>query len=352
MTRVSLATISTTSKPRRIGTTSRGGATLRAVEPFDSSGAATTTKRSQPSRLALRSASNATATPAAPFLKWVGGKGRLLSQLDALMPDDIASYIEPFVGGGAMFFHLRSRGLAASALLADANRDVVNAWTVVRDDVDALVDALHRHERAYLACDDVGRAAYFYELRERHPSDLERAGRPMPPVERAARMLFLNRTCFNGLWRENSAGRFNTPHGRYAKPQIAQVARLDAASAALTGVQLTLSDFRKLPQLARQQGADFVYLDPPYHPISATSAFNAYAGGGFSARDQRELGEVCRELDRMGVRFLLSNSDCELIRGIYKDFDIEVVRAPRAVNCRADRRGDVDEVVVANRRRW
>lgn len=292
------------------------------------------------------------ASQAGPFLKWVGGKGRLLGQLDALMPDDIERYIEPFVGGGAMFFHLRSRGLAGASVLADANHDVVNAWTVVRDEVDALVDALHRHERSYVARDDDGRAAYFYDVRARHPAELERAGQPMAPVERAARMLFLNRTCFNGLWRENSSGRFNTPHGRYARPQIAQRERLHAASRQLIGVQLTISDFRVLPQLARDHGADFVYLDPPYHPVSATSAFNAYAGGGFSSRDQRELGDVCRELDRMGVRFLLSNSDCPLIRDIYREFDVEIVRAPRAVNCRADRRGDVDEVAVRNLRRW
>ncbi len=289
---------------------------------------------------------------AGPFLKWVGGKGRLLEQLDALLPRTVERYVEPFVGGGAMFFHLRATGRAAASVLADTNRDVINAWSVVREQPTALVAALEQHDRRYAKLDEAGRAEYFYAVRARHPLDLERAGQPMTPVDRAARMIFLNRTCFNGLWRENQKGRFNTPHGRYERPQIAQPERLRAASAALDGVALVHADFRQLPELVRRHGADFVYLDPPYHPISATAAFNAYAGGGFTERDQRDLGAVCRALDGMGVRWLLSNSDCPLILEIYHDFDVRTVRAPRAVNCKADRRGDVDEVVVRNLSRW
>jgi DNA adenine methylase len=289
---------------------------------------------------------------ATPFVKWVGGKTRLLSQLDALRPAETTRYAEPFVGGGAMFFHLRASGQAEHAILADANPDVATVYRVIRDDVDVLIAALSMHERRYLRCDDAGRAAYFYALRERHPCDLAAAGDAMDDVERAARMLFLNRTCFNGLWRENKSGRFNTPHGRYAQPNIVQADKLNAAHEALANVELVHADFRDLPKLVADADIDFVYLDPPYHPVSATSAFNAYAQGGFSSRDQRELGEVCRELDRMGVRFLLSNSDCELVRDIYKGFELHVVRAPRAVNCRADRRGDVDEIVVRNGARF
>ncbi len=287
------------------------------------------------------------APAAGPFVKWVGGKTRLLEQLEPLLPREIARYAEPFVGGGAMFFHLRGQGRLQHAALTDANRDVVTAYRVISEDVELLIDALHLHERRYLQHDADGRAAYFYRVRERHPVDVA-----MDDIERASRMLFLNRTCFNGLWRENKAGRFNTPHGRYARPQIVQADKLRAAAGALRDVHVEERDFRRLPELVREHDIDFVYLDPPYHPISATSAFNAYAGGGFSARAQRELGEVCRELDRMGVRIMLSNSDCELIRKIYKGFDIQVVKAPRAVNCRGDRRGDVDEVVVRNAMRY
>ncbi|MCO4763816.1 MAG: Dam family site-specific DNA-(adenine-N6)-methyltransferase, partial [Myxococcales bacterium] len=183
----------------------------------------------------------------------------------------------------------------------------------------------------------------FYQIRSRHPMDVD-----MDDVERAARMLFLNRTCFNGLWRENLSGRFNTPHGRYANPRIARIPELQACHRALQTADVAERDFRMLPKLVRDHRIDFVYLDPPYHPISATSAFNAYSRGGFGARDQAELAEVCVELDKMGVRFMLSNSDCELIRDLYARFDIQQIFAARNVNCKADKRGKVSELVVRN----
>ena len=284
------------------------------------------------------------AEPARPFFKWVGGKTRLLPQLDALRPSHVGRYAEPFLGGGAVYFHLRNEAAFSGALLTDFNPDVVNAFTVVRDHLDALLAALRRHQALYLSRDAEGRAAYFYSVRDQHPDSRT------DPVTRAARMLFLNRTCFNGLWRENKSGRFNTPHGRYANPVIAPTARLSAASAALQHATIERADFRSIPKLVRDHRVDFVYMDPPYHPISTTSAFNAYSQGGFSGRAQAELADVCRELDRMGARFMLSNSDCPLIRELYDGFDIQVVMAPRAVNCKADKRGAVPEVVVRNKR--
>lgn len=170
----------------------------------------------------------------------------------------------------------------------------------------------------------------------------------MDDIERAARMLFLNRTCFNGLWRENRSGRFNAPHGRYANPGIVQVDKLVAASAALQKVDIRQADFRALPELVQEQRSEFVYLDPPYHPLSATSSFNAYSGGTFSGKAQAELADVCRRLDRMGVRFLLSNSDCGYVRELYRGFDIGTIRAARSINCKGGDRGDIDEVVVRN----
>lgn len=282
---------------------------------------------------------------AGPFVKWVGGKTRLMPALDQLLPREISRYAEPFVGGGAVYFHLQNEVGLGHALLADLNRDVVNVWQVVRDQPQALIEALRRHEATYLSGDEDGRAAYFYSVRERHPDDHETGA-----VERAARMLFLNRTCFNGLWRENRSGHFNTPHGRYRRPRIAQADKLLAASAILQDTEIVRADFRQLPKLARAHDVDFVYLDPPYHPVSATSAFNAYSRGAFTALDQAELAQVCAELDAMGVRFMLSNSDCDLVRKLYRGFDVTTVQAPRAVNCKGDRRGSVAEVVVRNRR--
>ncbi|HAN31673.1 MAG TPA: DNA methyltransferase [Myxococcales bacterium] len=295
--------------------------------------------------LAKKSSTKKQSKPA-PFVKWVGGKGRLLSDLQQYIPAEIGRYAEPFVGGGAVFYHLAAQHQLSEAILADVNPDVVNAYRVVKSQVEPLIVALMRHEKCYLSLDAEGRKAYFYEVRSRHPMDVE-----MNAVERAARMLFLNRTCFNGLWRENRSGRFNTPHGRYAKPRIARAPQLRLCSQVLDKATVLERDFRLLPKLCRDHQIDFVYLDPPYHPISQTSAFNAYSNGGFSSRDQAELAEVCAELDRMDVRWVLSNSDCELIRSLYTPFNIGQIWAPRAVNSDASKRGRVSEVVVVNRRK-
>ena len=279
----------------------------------------------------------------APFLKWVGGKGKLLPALRPLMPKGKLRYAEPFVGGGAVFFDLRAEERLEHALLCDLGRDVIGACRMVRDQLPELLARLQEHELNYLTQDEENRALYFYAVRNRHPADFA-----MDDVERAARMLFLNRTCFNGLWRENRSGRFNAPHGRYANPGILQTEKLHAAHKALQGVELRNADFRALPELVQDQRIEFVYLDPPYHPLSTTSSFNAYSGGQFSGKAQAELADVCRRLDRMGVRFLLSNSDCGFVRDLYRGFDIGTIRAARSINCKADARGDIDEVVVRN----
>lgn len=282
---------------------------------------------------------------ARPFLKWVGGKGKLLDQLLVHAPRGRLRYGEAFVGGGAVYFALRGEGRLADALLTDLSGDVVNAHTTVRDQPRELVAALRAHEAAYLTADEAGRADYFYRVRAMRPDLLA-----LSPVERAARMVFLNRTCFNGLWRENSRGLFNSPHGRYAQPNIANESRILAASRALQGTAIVRADFRRWPELVRDHDLDFVYLDPPYQPLSPTSSFNAYSGGAFSASAQRELADVCGELDRLGVRWMLSNSDCPFVRDLYGRWNIHTIRAPRAVNAKADARGEVSEVLVTNRR--
>ncbi len=279
----------------------------------------------------------------APFLKWVGGKGKLLPALRPLMPTGKFRYAEPFLGGGAVFFDLRADERLEHALLCDVGRDLVGACRVVRDALPELLAQLQAHETQYLSENEENRALYFYAVRNRHPGDFA-----MDDVERAARMLFLNRTCFNGLWRENRSGRFNAPHGRYANPGILQSDKLSAASAALQGVDIRQADFRALPELVQDQRIGFVYLDPPYHPLSATSSFNAYSGGQFSGKAQGELADVCRRLDRQGVRFLLSNSDCGYVRDLYRGFEIGTIRAARSINCKGESRGDIDEVVVRN----
>jgi DNA adenine methylase len=263
---------------------------------------------------------------ATPFIKWVGGKTALLPELLKHVPNRLRGYHEPFVGGGALFFAVQPR----RAHLADHNPELVHCYTQVRDDVYGVLDVLARHlyERAHF---DTVRA--FDPLRLR-------------PAERAARFIYLNKTCFNGLWRVNRAGRFNVPIGRYKNPKFNDPATLITASRALRGVSLTYAPFEE--SMAKAAPGDFVYLDPPYDPVSPTASFASYTAGGFSWEDQRRLAHACVVLNRRGVRFLLSNSATPRVRALYAGFEQRMVKAPRFVNSKAGARGPVDEVLVFN----
>jgi DNA adenine methylase len=266
---------------------------------------------------------------AAPFVKWVGGKRALMPQLTARLPQRFGAYHEPFVGGGAVFFALQPQ----QAVLSDDNGELINAYTVVRDEVERLI----RHLRGHEATEE-----YYYALRAKNPRDLE-------PVERASRILYLNRTCFNGLYRVNSRGGFNVPFGRYKNPQICNEAGLRAASAALRGAAVHHRPYEHVLNTAKR--GDFVYFDPPYHPVSATANFTSYTAGAFTADDQRRLADVFRTLAARGCKVMLSNSDTPLIHELYADFHVDIVSAPRLVNRDASKRGPVNEVLVRNYRR-
>lgn len=275
---------------------------------------------------------------AAPFLKWAGGKSSLLTQYEAIFPaGGVGTYYEPFVGSGAVFFHLRNRGLVRGARLSDINAELINIYCVVRDQPDALIERLAHHRRHHSRW-------YYYHLRERdrEPGWAQSAGR----VERAARMLYLNKTCYNGLWRVNSRGEFNVPMGRYNSPRILDEPRLRAASRALQRVDLAAVPFDEAVEEAGP--GSFVYFDPPYVPLSATSSFTSYTAGGFGYEEQGRLAAVFRALDRRGARVMLSNSDHPLVHDLYRGFRIERVRARRHINSRANGRGAISEVVVVN----
>jgi DNA adenine methylase len=264
-----------------------------------------------------------------PFLKWAGGKRQLLEQFERHFPPPgtYGVYHEPFLGGGAVFFHLRP----ARAVLSDLNSELVEAYQVVRDDVEEVIRRLrgYRNEEAF-----------YYEMRGRDPQTLT-------PSERVARMLYLNRTCFNGLYRLNSSGRFNVPFGRYRLPRICRTANLRASSRALAGVELRVQPFEAVLECA--QPGDFVYLDPPYQPLSRTASFTAYTRESFDEADQRRLAEVYRELDARGCRLMLSNSHTELVHELYRGFRIVTVQARRNINSRGAGRGPIDEALVLNR---
>jgi DNA adenine methylase len=272
---------------------------------------------------------------AKPFVKWAGGKQRLLAQYEAFFPDHPARYFEPFVGGGAVFFHFWNTGrLPEGVYLFDNNRELINAYRVVRDDVDALLELLSEHKEQHSK-------AYYYHIRKLDRQDVE-----LSDVERAARTIYLNKTCYNGLYRVNQKGQFNVPIGRYKNPRIRDEETLRAASAALQGVHVEARDFRTVVELA--QAGDFFYFDPPYDPLSKTANFTSYTAGDFDDDDQRDLARVFTRLTEKGCLCMLSNSYTEFIRDLYKEFTIKTVSASRAISSDPNGRGSVQEVVVLN----
>ena len=267
---------------------------------------------------------------AKPIVKWAGGKSRLLGELLDRVPRHVKTYAEPFAGGAALFFALASDKTRRfdQAVLADRNEELVACYSAVRDDVGAVIDALgeFRHDRDL-----------FYEVRAQDT-------RGMSDVARAARFIFLNRTCFNGLWRVNASGRFNVPFGKYKNPRILDPDALLAASQALAGVEVVSRDFSEVTRgLGR---GDFVYLDPPYVPVSRTASFTAYAKDGFSPSDQARLASELHALKGRGVKAMLSNADTPVTRRLYDRLACHVVRAPRSISCDGATRGDAGELVV------
>jgi DNA adenine methylase len=250
----------------------------------------------------------------------------LLAQYQPLFPQRFGRYFEPFVGAGAVFFHLNPE----EAHLSDVNPELVNAYQVIRDHVEELISILggYQHDKDF-----------YYALRAQDPATLS-------PVERAARIIYLNKTCFNGLYRVNRRGQFNVPFGDYKNPRILDEAGLRAAQAALQGVSVTHQGFDAV--LAEAKSGDFVYFDPPYHPLSPTASFTSYAADDFGPEDQIRLAAVFRRLDAKGVKLMLSNSDTPFIRDLYEGFHIQQVWAPRAINRDAAKRKGVAEVVVTN----
>jgi DNA adenine methylase len=263
---------------------------------------------------------------AGPFLKWAGGKSQLLQQYSSLFPKTWKTYFEPFLGGGAVFFHLQP----TVGVLTDVNEELINCYIVVRDEVEELIQALRAHR---------SEKDYYYSVRAWKPETLT-------PVQRAARLIFLNRTCFNGLYRVNSKGQFNVPFGRYSNPTICDQTGLTAASLALKRANIHAADFEDV--LDKAQRGDFAYLDPPYNPLSVTSSFTGYAQEGFGEAEQRRLAYVYRQMDNRGVMLMLSNSASELVRQLYSGYRAVEVTAKRAINSKADGRGPIPELVILN----
>lgn len=269
-----------------------------------------------------------------PFLKWVGGKRQLLPEIERLLPKEWLNllYYEPFVGGGALLFDLQPK----KAVINDYNEELVNVYNVIRDTPDELIEDLKKHENT---------AAYFYEIRSVDRNPLFDS---LTDIQRASRIIYLNKTCYNGLYRVNHAGEFNSPFGKYKNPNIVNEPVIRAVSKYLNTAKIRIMHGDYASALKDISADSFVYLDPPYHPVSESSNFTGYVQGGWTERDQLRLRDVCNILNEKGVKFLLSNSASEFIRDIYSDYRIHVVKAIRAVNSDSTKRGQIDEFLISN----
>jgi DNA adenine methylase len=274
-----------------------------------------------------------------PFVKWAGGKSQILYELDSMIPSKFNRYFEPFLGGGAMFFHLISdRNMRFSAYLSDINEELITAYKVVKNRVRELIEVLKRHQREY----NKNPSEYYYKLRDEI--------KPVTEIDRSARFIALNKTCFNGLYRVNRSGIFNVPMGSYKNPLICDTGNLENISKALrySRASIRVSDYENA--LLKAEEDDFIYLDPPYHPTSSTANFAAYSDKGFGDDDQLELSKIFLKLDDAKCKVLLSNSDTPLIRKLYSDFSnhIKEVNVSRLINCKASRRIGHKELLISN----
>ena len=265
-----------------------------------------------------------------PIVKWVGGKRQLMFELLKSMPKSYNRYFEPFIGGGALFFELQPE----NAYISDMNEELINLYSVVRDNVYELISDLNKHEVS---------KEYFLEIRNIDRTD---EYKNLSNVQRASRFIYLNRTCFNGLYRVNSQGQFNVPFGNYKNPRIVDKNNLLNCSELLKNTEINCADFSEI--LTKVKKGDFVYFDPPYVPLNETSSFTSYTKDGFDMDMQFKLREVCDELDSMGVMFMLSNSDTKFVNELYSNYEIKKVFASRAVNANAEGRGKITEVLVRN----
>lgn len=300
-------------------------------------------------------------TAARPFLKWAGGKGRLLVQFEDVFPAPLRAgrvrrYVEPFVGGGAVFFHIAQQFQIQEAVLCDINPELILAYTAVRDEVELLIEELARLEDVYLSLNGNARQAFYYEVREAYNQGRARARRGRcgrDGIPRAVQLLFLNKTGFNGLYRVNRSGAYNVPHGRYASPCICDAPNLRAASSLLRNAELLCADFTRVMDFAGD--GTFIYYDPPYRPLNPTSSFTSYASDSFTDDDQRRLANVFCAAHRAGALQMLSNSDPgnmnpgdDFFERLYRGFSIDRVMAARMINSNASRRGAISELLITN----
>ena len=293
---------------------------------------------------------------AKPFLKWAGGKGQLLDTFDKIFPQEliegkIKTYIEPFVGGGAVLFHILQNYKIEKAQINDINKELINCYRCIKADVEEVIKTLSILEKEYLSSEN--RNKYFYNVRERY-NQIHLNGHY--DYEKCADFIFLNHTCFNGLYRVNKEGKFNVPHGKYKKPLICDKENLRLCSKLLQKVKINFGSYEQV--LEKADANTFLYFDPPYRPLLENNSFVSYDKAGFDDIDQIELSQNYRNLDKQNCLLMLSNSDPKNINekdnffdDLYKNFNIERVYAKRMINCQANKRGNITEIVIMNYKR-
>ena len=289
-----------------------------------------------------------------PFVKWVGGKSQLVEQIEKMLPTDgekvLTKYAEPMVGGGALFFSILSKYDFEELYISDINAELINAYQAVKNDVDNLIAKLNEMQMLFLPMDENGRKYFYYTVRERFNSTtlIEETA-----TEKAAQFIFLNKTCFNGLYRVNRKGQFNVPMGAYKNPTICDDENLRNIHEALQNVTIVCGDYTLSKSFIDKD--TFVYLDPPYRPISETSAFTAYNSDAFDDEEQIRLSKFIDEINLSGAKIVLSNSDPKNVNeddnffdDLYKNYKINRVEASRAINSKGDKRGKINELLICN----
>ncbi len=272
-----------------------------------------------------------------PFLKWAGGKRQLISQMSSYFPKNFSKYIEPFVGGGAVFFYLFLNKMLKDkeVILIDINPELINCYKIIKNNTNELIKSLKNH---------MNEKEYYYKIRAKDRSLVEY--NKMSNIEKASRTIYLNKCCYNGLYRVNSKGQFNVPFGKYKNPNFCDEENLLAVSKALKNVNILHGSFELCLNYADKD--DFIYFDPPYFPLSKTSSFTSYTKEDFGEDSQKKLFKVFKELDERGCKLMLSNSANNFIKSLYKEYKIITLKAKRVINCDAEKRGSINTLLIYN----
>ena len=290
-----------------------------------------------------------------PFIKWVGGKGQLLSEINKLYPvelgKNINKYAEIFLGGGAVLFDILSKYKLDEVYISDKNLELINTYKSIRDNVDILIKSLKEMEEQYIPLDNENRKDYYYKKREEYNS--LKINSEVNNIEKAVLFIFLNKTCFNGLYRVNKKGKFNVPMGAYKKPKICDEENLKNVSLTLRNVKIVYADYRESEKFIDDK--TFVYIDPPYRPLNITSSFTSYTENDFNDKEQIELAEYINVLNKKGAKIVISNSDPKnndiddnFFDKLYKNYNINRVKATRMLNSNASLRGAINELLITN----